>query len=257
MSRSSSKCAETKFGPALDSNDEYEDDFESEHEYSDEGFEKEENDGNAKPSRLDPEGAKKDAGEKNNVVVSAVAQTKQCGVLWKHVSPEELELGQLIGGGGFAVVYEGYWRGRHVAMKTLFDPRVSDKLKQEFMDELHVMSALSHPNIVELLAANTKPPKLVIVMELCDRSLAQLLHQTQEDLSQEVLVGLAADIASGLHYLHTRDPAIIHRDIKSPNISSCSVKDFFSTSLCIDAFIGEPGAVILFKILFASSSSII
>ena len=101
------------------------------------------------------------------------------GTQWTHVHPEDIDIGQRIGGGGFAIVYEGRWEGRHVALKTLFDPRVSKELVQEFMDELHVMSSLSHPNVVELFAANTRPPKLVIVMELCDRSLYQLLHRTE------------------------------------------------------------------------------
>ena len=46
------------------------------------------------------------------------------------------------------------------------------------MDELHVMSSLNHPNVVELFAANVKPPKMLFIMELCDRSLYQLLHLT-------------------------------------------------------------------------------
>jgi serine/threonine protein kinase len=140
------------------------------------------------------------------------------GTQWTHIDPEELEIGQRIGGGGFAIVFEGRWKGKHVALKTLFDPRVGEKLKQEFMDELHVMSSLSHPNCVDLYAANTRPPKLVIVMELCDRSLYQFLHQTKEPLSQELAMQMARDTASGLAYLHEQSPPIIHRDIKSMNL---------------------------------------
>ena len=105
-----------------------------------------------------------------------------------------------------------------MALKTLFDPRVSQELVQEFMDELHVMSALSHPNVVELFAANTRPPKLVIVMELCDRSLYQLLHQTKETVDEALGMRMATDVAAGLAYLHAQDPPIIHRDIKSMNL---------------------------------------
>jgi tRNA A-37 threonylcarbamoyl transferase component Bud32 len=144
--------------------------------------------------------------------------TSSKGTQWEHIDPEELEIGQRIGGGGFAIVYEGHWKGKHVALKTLFDPRVDDKLKQEFMDELHVMSSLSHPNCVNLMAANTRPPKLVIVMELCDRSMYQFLHQTKEPLSQELAMQMACDTASGLAYLHEQTPPIIHRDIKSMNL---------------------------------------
>ena len=144
--------------------------------------------------------------------------TSARGTQWTHIDPEELDIGQRIGGGGFAIVYEGRWKGKHVALKTLFDPRVGEKLKQEFMDELHVMSSLSHPNCVDLYAANTRPPKLVIVMELCDRSLYQFLHQTTEPLSQELAMQMACDTAAGLAYLHEQTPPIIHRDIKSMNL---------------------------------------
>jgi tRNA A-37 threonylcarbamoyl transferase component Bud32 len=140
------------------------------------------------------------------------------GTQWAHVHPEDIDVGQRIGGGGFAIVYEGRWEGRHVALKTLFDPRVSQELIQEFMDELHVMSALCHPNVVELFAANTRPPKLVIVMELCDRSLYQLLHQTKEPVDEVLGMRMATDVAAGLAYLHAQDPPIIHRDIKSMNL---------------------------------------
>jgi len=149
---------------------------------------------------------------------SSSNDTAPSGTQWTHIDPEDIEVGQRIGGGGFAIVYEGYWNKKHVALKTLFNPNVTDKLKQEFMDELHVMSSLSHPNCVDLYAANTRPPKLVIVMELCDRSLYQFLHQTKEPLSQELAMQMAIDTAAGLAYLHEQTPPIIHRDIKSMNL---------------------------------------
>ena len=150
---------------------------------------------------------------------SSSSSSSDGGTQWTQVDPDDIEIGQRIGGGGFAIVYEGRWRGQHVAFKTLFDPRVGDKLKQEFMDELHVMSSLAHPNIVDLYAANTRPPKLLIVMELCDRSLYQLLHQCPaEPVPVELAMRMARDTAAGLAYLHAQSPAIIHRDIKSMNL---------------------------------------
>eukprot|EP00949_MAST-11_sp_MAST-11-sp1_P001298 g1298.t1 len=137
---------------------------------------------------------------------------------WEPVRLDEVEIGQRIGGGGFAIVYQGQWRGKDVALKTLFDPRVDKKLMQEFMDELHVMGSLAHPGIVNVLGANITPPKLFIVMELCDRSLYQFLHLTHEPLDTVLGVRMCRDIASALAYLHARSPAIIHRDIKTMNL---------------------------------------
>ena len=73
----------------------------------------------------------------------------------------EIELAERIGGGGVGIIYKGYYRnnkgrGREeeVAVKTLFDPRMDERLRQEFLDELLVMSRLeAHSNIVNLVTA--------------------------------------------------------------------------------------------------------
>jgi len=75
----------------------------------------------------------------------------------------------------------GIWRGEKVALKTLFDPKVNDELKQEFMDELHIMSRVSHSNVVAFYGAALKPPSLCFVMELCKCSLFDLLHNSRTD----------------------------------------------------------------------------
>ena len=41
------------------------------------------------------------------------------GRAWVDVPFAEVELGERIGGGGFAVVYRGHWKGEEVALKTL------------------------------------------------------------------------------------------------------------------------------------------
>ena len=38
---------------------------------------------------------------------------------WEDVPFKDVELGKKLGGGGFAVVYEGVWKGEKVALKTL------------------------------------------------------------------------------------------------------------------------------------------
>ena len=38
---------------------------------------------------------------------------------WEDVAFGDVTLGKKLGGGGFAIVYEGQWKGRKVALKTL------------------------------------------------------------------------------------------------------------------------------------------
>ena len=202
--------------------DDFEDDEES---YGDDDFEEEEENDDVKPSsdKADIQASShvENVDNSSRELVEEKAENdggREGGTPWEVADMDDVDIGERIGGGGFAIVYEGYWKGRHVALKTLFDPRVDEKLKKEFMDELHVMSSLNHPNVVELFAANVKPPKMLFIMELCDRSLYQLLHLTAEKLEVETLVQMAKDFAAGMAYLHRQKPAIIHRDIKSPNL---------------------------------------
>lgn len=98
-----------------------------------------------------------------------------------------------------------------MAVKVLFDPKVNDALKREFMDELHVMARLHHPHVVRLLAACVRPPKMCFVMELCTQSLFQLLHLSRTPLSPKQLLTMALEVAGALEYLHVQRPIIIHR----------------------------------------------
>lgn len=137
---------------------------------------------------------------------------------WVDIDVSEIEIGKRIGGGGFAIVHKAVWRGKKVAVKTLFDPKVDKALKDEFMDELHAMRSLDHPNVVKFLGACCKPPKLCFVMELLDMSLYELLHKSTTFLDYQTLAKLAAETAAGMDYLHTLKPPIVHRDLKSHNL---------------------------------------
>ncbi len=102
---------------------------------------------------------------------------------WANVNFSEIELAERIGGGGVGIIYKGWWGDRPVALKTLFDARISGDLKKEYMDELLVMSRLNHSNIVQFLGACMTPPNLCFIMELCDSSLFNILHVDRVRLS--------------------------------------------------------------------------
>ena len=149
------------------------------------------------------------------------------GQEWEAIDVNDIEFGARIGGGGFAVVYEGWWKDKAVALKAMFDPRADDAQKREYMDELHVMSQVKHEHIVRLFGACTRPPKLCMVMELCEQSLFDFLHRHNmaggsgvpaQQATEHELIGVAAKVADAMAYLHGLSPAIIHRDMKSQNV---------------------------------------
>lgn len=137
---------------------------------------------------------------------------------WCHINFDDIVLGDRIGGGGVGIIYKGWLRGEEVALKTLFDPRVDERLKKEYLDELLVMSKVKHSNIVSFLGACMTPPDLCFVMELCEDSLFQLLHVQRISFTERECLQMNIDIASAMEYLHSLKPCIIHRDLKSHNV---------------------------------------
>lgn len=109
--------------------------------------------------------------------MSESKRNDESGPRWKVIDFNEIEVGERISGGGVGEIHLGKWNGKEVALKTLFDPRINEDLKQEFMNELIVMSRLKHSNIVSLLGASTVSPNLCIVMELCEYSVSDMLYK--------------------------------------------------------------------------------
>eukprot|EP00598_Pedospumella_elongata_P014136 CAMPEP_0184992826 /NCGR_PEP_ID=MMETSP1098-20130426/42785_1 /TAXON_ID=89044 /ORGANISM="Spumella elongata, Strain CCAP 955/1" /LENGTH=299 /DNA_ID=CAMNT_0027518533 /DNA_START=33 /DNA_END=932 /DNA_ORIENTATION=- len=141
---------------------------------------------------------------------------------WANLNFNEVEMGERIGGGGVGIIYKGWYRDEPVALKTLFDARISQDLKQEYMDELLVMSKVQHSNIVKFMGACMTPPNLCFLMELCDGSLFNMMHVQKHQFSMLEKIQLLIDVGSAMEYLHSINPAIIHRDLKSHNILRAS-----------------------------------
>ena len=103
---------------------------------------------------------------------------------WFAIDFSDIEVGERLAGGGVGEIHKGWFRGQAVALKTLFDPRINEELKKEYMDELIVMSKVKHSNIVNFLGASMVPPNLCFVMELCECSLYDILHKDRIRLSK-------------------------------------------------------------------------
>ena len=86
-----------------------------------------------------------------------------------------------------------------------------------------MMASMRHPNVVMYLGVCTDPP--LVVTEYCARgSLCDVLKRaghspaTAAALDWPRRLAMALDAAKGMTYLHSSDPPVIHRDLKSPNL---------------------------------------
>ncbi|EOD14138.1 hypothetical protein EMIHUDRAFT_66624, partial [Emiliania huxleyi CCMP1516] len=114
-----------------------------------------------------------------------------------------------------------------VAVKQLHAAPQDTRAMRSFCQEVGLMGRLSHPNLVRLYGATVSPDgSLGIVTELLPRaSVFALLHprgargaagDTPPPLP--LVWRLLRGCARGMAYLHSLNPPIIHRDLKSQNL---------------------------------------
>ena len=140
---------------------------------------------------------------------------------------DRYDVGQVIGRGGMAEVYEGTDRrlNRRVAIKVLRPDLARDPMFQErFRREAQSAAGLNHPNIVaiydtgeDLIGDGANQVSIpYIVMEYVDGvTLRHMLNNGPRILPERALE-ITAGVLAALDYAHRH--GIVHRDIKPANI---------------------------------------
>jgi serine/threonine protein kinase len=121
---------------------------------------------------------------------------------------------QMIGQGSYALVLKAKWKSETVAIK-MFPRHVLET--NDFQQELQLMMLLKHPNIVTMLGACIKVPRIGIVMEFCaNGSLAIYIRQNKGKIGFSRKLRILLDVARGMRFLHSNN--VIHRDLKCENV---------------------------------------
>ena len=147
--------------------------------------------------------------------------------------------GRRIGAGAYSRVEEVVVAGAVCVAKifrdaTLLDPsQVSQTSMQssmaKFVEECQLMSTLRHPHVVQflgvcLLPDNTAAQLLpALVMERLTCSLHHMLEnnptsRAKPHLPLSMKYSLLQNVASGLAYLHSRSPPVVHHNLSARNI---------------------------------------
>src|SRR6478672_13442765 len=144
---------------------------------------------------------------------------------------ERLQLGALLGQGGFAAVFRAHdpFLERDVAIKVL-DPAlaVDAALEEQFLHEARTIAAAEHPHIVPLYSAESAGGLLYLVMRLLPgHSLVDRIAEGKLPAAEAARIAL--ECAGALAAAHA--VGVVHRDIKPANIlldanGNATVTDF-------------------------------
>ncbi|KAK4260039.1 hypothetical protein QN277_003212 [Acacia crassicarpa] len=127
---------------------------------------------------------------------------------------------QKLGTGAFGTVYAGRLHDNEcVAIKKI---KYRDTNSVDLvMNEIKLLSSVSHPNLVRLLGCCIEGSEQILVYEFMPNgTLSQHLQRLgKTGLPWTTRLTIAAETANAIAYLHSSiDPPIYHRDIKSSNI---------------------------------------
>eukprot|EP00928_Gymnodinium_smaydae_P043517 TRINITY_DN29138_c0_g1_i1.p2 TRINITY_DN29138_c0_g1~~TRINITY_DN29138_c0_g1_i1.p2 ORF type:complete len:516 (-),score=119.48 TRINITY_DN29138_c0_g1_i1:1974-3521(-) len=140
--------------------------------------------------------------------------------------------GDLLGSGSLGSVFGALDQssGRLIAVKevTIDAMNAQDvRLRGALEQEVEILRALRHPQIVSYLGHDTIDGNFYIYLEyMPGGSLANVLAQFGP-LDESLMRVYTRELLEGLDYLHGRRPPVIHRDIKSANVLvglDCKVK---------------------------------
>ncbi|GMI41863.1 hypothetical protein TrCOL_g327 [Triparma columacea] len=153
------------------------------------------------------------------------------------LNSDDVEIGSLIGKGGFGNVHEGFYKGEIVAVKQI--QRVEEESIEQFRFECFLLKHLRHPNVVRFIGVCWDQTLLACVLEYVSNGslqdhLKKCSGKTHKQLTwKSDLLTTAQEISSSLEYLHHarywheraekgKPPGwrecIIHRDLKPDNL---------------------------------------
>ncbi|RLN82463.1 hypothetical protein BBJ28_00017888 [Nothophytophthora sp. Chile5] len=147
---------------------------------------------------------------------------------------DKLQLQELVSRGGFGQVFSGTYNGETVAVKTLLPDNRHDMTEiTALFAETKVMAGLEHPCIVRFvgIAWDSLSSVSCVSEFMVGGDLRALLDHFEESESPRShgfdfeKVKIALHVVHALTYLHSLQPAILHRDLKSRNVLLSSQLD--------------------------------
>eukprot|EP00854_Cymbomonas_tetramitiformis_P016167 gene16167-19182_t len=135
----------------------------------------------------------------------------------------EIRMHETIGEGGFGIVSRASWQGNKVAYKKITvdnsNKKAAIRQVEALYKEAYVMSLLRNPNLCGIYGVVLEAPHYGLLMPYYSGgALDDFLRDKTVQMTQDMYVTMAMNLASALVYMHTRAQPVVHGDLKSRNV---------------------------------------
>jgi serine/threonine-protein kinase len=135
----------------------------------------------------------------------------------------EIKVLRQLGFGGLSAIYLVQYKKNELAIlkESVLPADVDDQLKakaeEQFDREARILAGLKHPRIARVLDHFVEKGHYLLLEYVHGQDLRQYVNELGVQ-SERVVLAFALQIAEILKYLHSREPAIIHRDLTPENL---------------------------------------
>lgn len=135
-----------------------------------------------------------------------------------HSATDGFSAANLLGKGSHGSVYKAHLRHRQLKLVAAVKKTSAGGVAAD--NEVEILSRIYHPRLVNLIgfAVDPNQRKLIVVEYMPNGSLYDLLHGSRKPPGWVKRTRFALQVAWAVHFLHSSQPPIIHRDIKSSNV---------------------------------------
>jgi tRNA A-37 threonylcarbamoyl transferase component Bud32 len=128
-----------------------------------------------------------------------------------------------LGFGGLSAIYLVQCQSRELAIlkESVLPADVDDQLRakaeEQFKREARILSGLKHPRLARVLDHFVERGHYLLLEYIHGQDLRQYVNEKGK-MAERAVLAVAVQIADILNYLHTREPAIVHRDLTPENL---------------------------------------
>src|SRR5213082_2092281 len=162
----------------------------------------------------------------HNTTMGTISRTLTGLLTQQHILKQRYRILSQIGKGGFGAVYkvaDTRFGNRLLAIKEMSQSSLTSRELVEaiaaFQREAFLLAGLTHPNLPRIYEQFDDGGRWYLVMDYIEgETLETYLNKMGGKVPIEKVLNIGIQLCSVLDYLHTRQPAIIFRDLKPANV---------------------------------------